>query len=132
MLKHYQFRIFLFCLLLIGKIYAQQTHVLDNNFEQALIDLGYDDALDDSILTASISDILELDHTDENINDLSGIEGLKNLSTLVLKNNQLTSLDISNNIHLKDLMCHYNQLKDIDHKNQALENLFIKKISLFF
>ena len=34
---------------------AQNTYVPDNNFEQALIDLGYDDALDDSVLTANIS-----------------------------------------------------------------------------
>ena len=34
---------------------AQNTYVPDNNFEQALIDLGYDDVLDDSVLTAKIS-----------------------------------------------------------------------------
>ena len=34
---------------------AQNTYVPDNNFEQALIDLGYDDVLDDSVLTANIS-----------------------------------------------------------------------------
>ena len=34
----------------------QNTYVPDNNFEQALIDLGYDDdALDDSVPTANIS-----------------------------------------------------------------------------
>jgi hypothetical protein len=34
---------------------AQNTYVPDNNFDQALIDLGYDDVLDDSVLTANIS-----------------------------------------------------------------------------
>ena len=34
---------------------AQKTYVPDNNFEQALIDLNYDDTLDDSVLTANIS-----------------------------------------------------------------------------
>ena len=34
---------------------AQNTYVPDNNFEQALIDLGYDDVLDDSVPTANIS-----------------------------------------------------------------------------
>ena len=85
MLKHYQFHIFLFCLLLIGKIYAQQTHVPYNNIEEALIDLRYDNVLDDSNLTTNISDVLELDYIDKEINDLSGIEDSKNLSTLALK-----------------------------------------------
>jgi len=31
------------------------TYVPDNNFEQALIDLGYDTALDDFVLTANIN-----------------------------------------------------------------------------
>ena len=34
---------------------AQNTYVPDNNFEQALIDLVYDDVLDDSVPTANIS-----------------------------------------------------------------------------
>jgi hypothetical protein len=34
-----------------------QTYVPDNNFEQALIDLGYDDTLDDYVLTANISGV---------------------------------------------------------------------------
>ena len=36
-------------------LHAQKTYVPDNNFEQALIDLGYDDVLDDSVPTANIS-----------------------------------------------------------------------------
>jgi len=34
---------------------ARNTYVPDNNFEQDLIDLGYDDVLDDSVPTANIS-----------------------------------------------------------------------------
>ena len=36
------------------------TYVPDDNFEQALIDLGYDNALDDSVLTANIDIVTEL------------------------------------------------------------------------
>jgi len=43
-------KIFLF----ISFAFAQTTtYVPDDNFEQALIDLGYDNALDDSVLTAN-------------------------------------------------------------------------------
>jgi hypothetical protein len=41
--------------------YAQRTYVPDNNFEQALIDKGLDDVLDDSVLTASIDTVTSLD-----------------------------------------------------------------------
>ena len=34
---------------------AQNTYVPDDNFEQRLIDLGYDDTLDDFVLTQNIS-----------------------------------------------------------------------------
>jgi hypothetical protein len=40
----------LLCLPLLGM--AQKTYVPDDNFEQALINLGYDNILDDSVLTA--------------------------------------------------------------------------------
>ena len=43
------------------------TYVLDDNFEQALIDLGYDDTLDDYVLTANISDVTSLDVNTEEI-----------------------------------------------------------------
>ena len=41
---------------------TNQLHFLDQNFEQALIDLGYDDVLDNSVLTSNINTvkILEL------------------------------------------------------------------------
>ena len=43
----------LLCVPLIGL--GQQTYVPDDNFEQALIDLGYDNILDDYVTTANIN-----------------------------------------------------------------------------
>ena len=40
--------------------FSQTTYVPDDNFEQALIDLGYDDTLDDYVLTANISGVTTL------------------------------------------------------------------------
>jgi len=50
-----------------ASIFAQKTYVPDDNFEQALIDLGYDNALDDSVTTANISGINSLTINDKNI-----------------------------------------------------------------
>ena len=48
---------------------AQKTYVPDNNFEQALIDLNYDNTLDDSVLTANISGVTSLDINNEGISE---------------------------------------------------------------
>ena len=36
-------------------LWGQNTYVPDDNFEQAIIDLGYDDTLDDFVLTQNIT-----------------------------------------------------------------------------
>ena len=53
---------------------AQQTYVPDNNFEQALINLGYDTVLDDYVTTANINTVTALDVNGDNISNLTGIE----------------------------------------------------------
>jgi len=54
---------------------AYYTYVPDDNFEQALIEFGYDDVLDNYVLTANISgEIATLDVANRNISDLTGIE----------------------------------------------------------
>ena len=50
----YPFLVFYFALAVQTGL-EQNTYVPYNNFEQALIDLGYDDVLDDSVPTANIS-----------------------------------------------------------------------------
>ena len=55
-------------------IYFQKTYIADNNFEQALINFGYDNVLDDSVLTSSISSVNALVLAGLNIVDLTGIE----------------------------------------------------------
>ena len=105
-------------------VFAQKTYVPDDKFEQALIDLGYDTTLDDSVLTANISDVTSLDVMDKEISDLTGIEAFTVLIVLECDNNQLTSLDMSKNIALKELHCPGNQLTSLNvSKNTALEIL---------
>ena len=59
----------IFLLIAFSVIFAQKTYVPDDKFEQALIDLGYDTTLDDSVLTANISDVTSLDVMDKEISD---------------------------------------------------------------
>ena len=56
-----------------------KTYIPDDNFEQSLIDLGYDDVLDDSVLTSNIENVLMLDVSDKNISDMTGINGFSSL-----------------------------------------------------
>ena len=69
------------------------TYVPDDNFEQALIDLGYDDVLDDYVVTDSISGVTYLNVNNDSISDLTGIEAFIALATLKCQDNQLTNLN---------------------------------------
>jgi Leucine-rich repeat (LRR) protein len=108
----------LFLLLFLGFTlvgFSQTTLIPDPNFEQALIDLGYDTApINGSVPTANISNVTFLDVRNKNISDLTGIEGFNTLTTLYCFGNQLTSLDVSNNTELNILDCQNNQLTSLD------------------
>jgi len=94
---------------------AQNTYVPDDNFEQALIDLGFDTGvLDNYVLTANINTITSLNVAAKGISDLTGIEDFIGLTNLTIYNNQLTSLNISNNTSLTYLFVYGNQLTTID------------------
>ncbi len=101
------------------------TYVPDNNFEQALIDLGYDTVLDDYVLTANINTVTNLNVSGRNIADLTGIEDFVALTFLNSDNNILTDLDISQNLALNTLFCGNNQLTSLDiTQNTALTGLY--------
>ena len=64
------------------------TYVPDDAFERYLIDLGYDDKLDDFVKTENLIDVtsLKLFESSSVINDLTGIEGFKSLEILLIIN----------------------------------------------
>lgn len=98
--------------------FCQTTVIPDPNFEQALIDLGYDTApLDGSVPTANINAVTLLNVQAKNISDLTGIEDFDALEHLNCAGNQLTSLNISNNSVLTYLGCYGNQLTSLDVSN---------------
>jgi hypothetical protein len=106
--------------------YAQTTYVPDDNFEQALIDLGYDSgALDDYVLTANINTVQTLDVNNKGIADLTGIEDFTNLSSLDCSFNLLTTLNVRQNADLIYLFCQNNDIIQIDlSQNQYLADFY--------
>jgi len=103
---------------------AQTTLIPDANFEQALINLGYDNVIDGEVLTANISGITSLYVLALNISDLTGIEDFTALTVLNCNDNQLTSIDVTQNTALTELSCASNQLTSIDvTQNTALTEL---------
>lgn len=103
-----------FCLVSFYSL-CQNTFIPDDNFEQALIDLGLDSPpLNNSVLTSNISNITDLEITSRNITDLTGIEDFVGLTNLDCSDNQLTALNVSQNINLIELYCSENQLTNLD------------------
>ena len=94
--------------------FGQQTYVPDDNFEQELINLGYDNVLDDYVTTASIDTLTDLNVNWGSISDLSGIEDFISLVNLSCNGNQLTTLNLSQNIFLEVLECATNQITTLD------------------
>ena len=86
----------------------------DQNFEQKLIDLGYDDLLDGQVISSNISEVEHLNVSNSEIADLTGIEGFSNLRSLQIQNNSLTSLDLSVVPQLEQLWADQNNLNSID------------------
>ena len=104
-----------FFLLFFGQLNAQNTYIPNNLFEQALIDLGLDDILDDYVLTSSIDTVNSLDISNKLIGDLTGIEDFALLTNLYCDSNLFvlmekliisytSNIQIYNELHLdKDL-----------------------------
>jgi Leucine-rich repeat (LRR) protein len=100
--------------------FSQTTLIPDPNFEQALIDLGYDTApINGSVPTANISSVADLVVINKTISDLTGLEDFTDLTILSCDNNQLTSIDLSNNTALEYLFCANNQLTSLNVSNNS-------------
>ena len=81
----------------------------DQNFEQKLIDLGYDDVLDGQVLMETISNIEVLNISNSDISDLTGLESFTSLKDLNVSNNLLSLLDVSSNVNLERLSLNHNE-----------------------
>ena len=104
--------------------FAQFTYVPDDNFEQALINLGVDSLIDDYVGTAGIDTITYLYISNRGISDLTGIEDFISLRGLFCYSNQLTFLDLSNNSQLFEVSCGSNLLNSLDLRNGNTQGLW--------
>lgn len=89
---------------------AARTNIPDSNFEQALVDLNLDDQVDGSVLTSSIETIEDLIIENKGITDLTGIADFTSLVGLWVSDNDLTTLDVSENQSLKFVFVNNNSL----------------------
>lgn len=103
---------------------VQYTMIPDAKFEAKLIALGLDDIADGKVLTSKISGITDLNVNQSSISDLTGIEGFTNLKILSCTNNNITSLDFTNNLLLENINCSDNKISSLNiTKNINLVNL---------
>ncbi|MHB0755877.1 BspA family leucine-rich repeat surface protein [Polaribacter sp. M15] len=112
----------------------------DTNFEQALIDLGYDtnglngyitkeDA--EAITTLNISnptDNSNLPNVTNKITDITGIETFINLQYLYCYSNSITNLDVSKHTNLRALNASNNVLESLNIANGNNENFTLFRI----
>ena len=104
----------------------EMTFIPDDAFEAYLEANGMGNGIanDDYVLTININTVNTLDINSLNISDLTGIEDFTDLISLSCAYNQLTSINIGNNITLEYLHCNDNQLTSLNVSgNTALTNL---------
>lgn len=105
-----------FCLCINVYCIGQYTQIPDPNFESALS--AYDDIPSDGqIPTANISSITNLNVSSSNITNMSGIEDFDALVVLYTRYNQITSLDLTNNLDLQIVDCRNNMITDLNVSN---------------
>jgi hypothetical protein len=95
-------------------VFSQSFYVPDDNFEQGLIDLGYDDVLDDSVLYDNIDTVTFLILSDREIESFEGIAAFTELITFSCEFNNLEAIDVSSNLFLRNFYCGMNEITELD------------------
>tara|TARA_B100001939_G_scaffold347163_1_gene367930 strand:+ start:21 stop:1976 length:1956 start_codon:yes stop_codon:yes gene_type:complete len=115
------------------------TYVPEDRFEQYLIDNGWDDELDDFFVTENVKNVthVNLEATDncqqgddfvcdfdefydfetrfsDRIKDLSGIEAFENLQHLIIRGNDIDSINLTKNTKLEVLYSNFNSFKGVN------------------
>lgn len=101
---------------------AQIVNIPDANFKNALLNHNpvIDTNGDGEIQVSEAEAVTEyLNVYQKEISDMTGIEVFVNLQELSCDRNEITELDISQNINLKKLYCNYNDLSELDISNNT-------------
>ena len=107
--------------------FCRYTAIPDANFEAELEALGYDDISGDGQVPTPLIEVLSsLDVDGKNINNLTGIEDFIALTYLNCNGNNLTTIDITENIQLAYFNAAQNNLTTVDlSNNTSLESLYL-------
>ena len=125
--------LYILILLIAEASFAQNVTIPDANFKSyllgnSLINTNSDTEIQLSEATAFGGTISCINMS---ISDLTGIEAFTSITKLFCGNNQLTSIDVSNNTALLELDVQYNSLTTIDVSNlTALRKLWVNNNSL--
>ena len=92
--------------------------IRDRNYLESN-NLGDGIQLNDSINSISIEMLMFLNVSNQNISDLTGIKDFIAIRELNCGSNQLTSLDLSQNIYIDELECSFNQITYLDLSNNT-------------
>ena len=103
---------------------SQYTNIPDANFELALLNLGYDFVIDGVVETANIDTVSNLYINNEGISDLTGIQDFIALTSLFCYDNNLSTLNLTNNTQLFEVTCSNNNLVSIDLRNGNNQGLW--------
>lgn len=109
------------------------TYVPDDNFEAFLEAnaMGNGVLNDDKVTTANINTVSNLNISNQSISDLTGIQDFTALVELSASSNNLTSVDVSDNVLLENLFLNSNSLITISvAKNLALKQLWLRENNL--
>jgi len=121
----------------LSKKGRERTYIPDDGFESHLIDLGYDDVMDNYVFTSAIDTIQNLYLTSYPshlpLTSLTGIEDFSNLKTLFIDifsslDTHFTSLSLSSNTLLENLHIESDYVKEINiEQNIKLKHLYLSK-----
>ena len=90
-----------------GKDSKTFIEIPDANFKACLLD-NFDSNKDGMISLSEVKKVKEIDCSNRNIKDLTGIEKFENLERLICSNNQLYEVDVRENKKLNWLDCRNN------------------------
>ena len=113
---------------------AQNVNIPDNNFKTALLgNLQFNPNQDTEISYAEAAAATgQMDVSGLSISDLTGIEAFTGISMLFCEDNNLSSLDVSNNVSLTSLSAYNNQLNSIVLNNNSLESVSLSNNNISF
>ncbi|RMB62875.1 hypothetical protein EAX61_04675 [Dokdonia sinensis] len=113
------------------EVVVDRTAIPDPVFEAYLVSINADDVVDGSVITEQLLLVDQIVVDDLGIEDLTGIENCPNLYNLWLQNNNVSSLNVSQNTKLQFLYADGNNLTSIDVSNLAvLEKLSLRNNNL--